>query len=147
MKREEILDKIIEEQQRVIDNLQQSVERYKTASDLDEDDTSDPDDLARQTEAKDMQLRYEKMLAKEKKDMAFVQGEKDKSYTQAELGALIETDKNYFFMAVPLPKFNVNGKEVFCISQEAPIFQKLKGKKVGDQLEIGQNIFEIKSIF
>lgn len=147
MKREEILDKIIEEQQRVIDNLQQSVERYKTASDLDEDDTSDPDDLARQTEAKDMQLRYEKMLAKEKKDMAFVQAEKDKSYTQAELGALIETDKNYFFMAVPLPKFNVNGKEVFCISQEAPIFQKLKGKKVGDQLEIGQNIFEIKSIF
>lgn len=64
MKREEILDKIIEEQQRVIDNLQQSVDRYKTASDLDEDDTSDPDDLARQTEAKDMQLRYEKCSRK-----------------------------------------------------------------------------------
>ena len=69
MKREEILDKIIEEQQRVIDSLKQSVDRYKTASDLDEDDTSDPDDLARQTEAKDMQLRYEKLLQKEKRDM------------------------------------------------------------------------------
>ena len=146
MKREEILDKIIEEQQRVIDNLQQSVDRYKTASDLDGDDTSDPDDLARQTEAKDMQLRYEKMLAKEKQDMAFVQAEKNKSYTEAELGALIETDKNYIFMAVPLPKLNVNGKEIFCISPEAPIFKKLRGKKVGDKVEMGPNTFEIKSI-
>lgn len=146
MNREEILGKIIEEQQRVIDNLLQSVERYKTASDLDEDDTSDPDDLARQTEAKDMQLRFEKMLAKEKKDMAFVQAEKNKNYTQAELGALVETDKNYFFMAVPLPKFTVNGKEIFCISPDDPIFQKLKNKKVGDTVEMGTNTFEIKSI-
>lgn len=146
MNREEILGKIIEEQQRVIDNLLQSVERYKTASDLDEDDTSDPDDLARQAEAKDMQLRFEKMLAKEKNDMAFVQAERNKNYTQAELGALVETDKNYFFMAVPLPKFTVNGKEIFCISPDAPIFQKLKNKKVGDTVEMGTNTFEIKSI-
>ena len=93
-----------------------------------------------------MQLRYEKMLAKEKQDMAFVQAEKNKSYTEAELGALIETDKNYIFMAVPLPKLNVNGKEIFCISPEAPIFKKLRGKKVGDKVEMGPNTFEIKSI-
>lgn len=146
MKRDEILAKIIEEQNRVIANLKESVERYKTASDLDEDDTSDPDDLARQTEAKDMQLRFEKMLAKEVNDLAFVQGEKDKTYTEIEQGALVETDKNYFFLAVSLPKFEVNGKEVFCISPDAPIFAKLKGKKVGDRVEVGPNVFEIISI-
>lgn len=146
MKREEILNKIIEEQQRVIDNLKKSVERYKTASDLDEDDTSDPDDLARQTEAKDMQLRFEKMLKKEQQDMAFVQSERGKSYKEAELGALIETDQNYFFLAVSLPKFEIGGKEVFCISVEAPIYNQLIGKKVGDQVQIGDNIYSILSI-
>lgn len=146
MKREDILNKIIEEQQRVIDNLKHSVERYKNASDLDEDDTSDPDDLARQTEAKDMQLRFEKMLKKEQQDMAFVQSEKGKSYTEAELGALIETDSNYFFIAVSLPKFKIEDKEVFCVSPDAPIYQKLKGKKIGEKVEIGDNIFIIKSI-
>ena len=146
MKRDEILAKIIEEQNRVIANLKESVERYKTASDLDEDDTSDPDDLARQTEAKDMQLRFEKMLSKEIQDLAFVEAEKDKSYTEIEHGALVETDKNYFFLAVPLPKFQINGKEVFCISPDAPIFSKLKGKNVGDKVEVGPNSYEIISI-
>ncbi|MDO5616205.1 MAG: hypothetical protein Q4G16_08445 [Cruoricaptor ignavus] len=146
MKREDILGRIIEEQERVISNLQHSVERYKIASDLDEDDTSDPDDLARQTEAKDMQLRYEKMLHKEKQDLAFVLAEKNKTYTEIEMGALVETDKNYFFMAVPLPKFVIDGKDIFCISSEAPIFSKLKGKKIGDKIEVGNNILEIKNI-
>lgn len=146
MKREEILAKIIEEQHRVIDNLKNSANRYRTASDRDEDDTADPDDYARQTEAKDMQLRMEKLLNKEKNDLAFVLAEKDKSYDEIEPGALIETDKNYFFLAVPLPKFDFEGKEIFCISTDAPIYAKLKGKKIGDTIEIGPNTHEILAI-
>ena len=146
MKREEILDKIIEEQQKVIDNLKMSVERYKTASDLDEDDTSDPDDLARQTEAKDMQLRFEKLLKKEQADMNYVLAEKEVNHTEIEPGALIETEKNYFFIGVPLPVFKINDKEVYCISPEAPMFLKLKNKKVDDTVEMGNHSFEIKKI-
>lgn len=146
MTREDILKKIIEEQQRVIDNLVYSVERYKTASDLDEDDTSDPDDFARQTEAKDMQLRFEKLLQKERQDMAYVLAELDRTHTEVEEGALIETPKNYLFVAVPLPKFNINRKDVFCISAEAPIFSKIKGKKVGDSIKIGSEDLEIIAV-
>ncbi len=146
MKRDEILARIIEEQNKVIESLQNSVKLYKKESDMDEDDTSDPDDYARQTEAKDMQLRFEKMLTKEKNDLNFVLAEKENHYSEAELGAIVETDKNYFFMAVALPSFKYNGKDVFCISPEAPIFGKLRGKKVGDKIEVGPNNFEIVSI-
>lgn len=146
MKREEILDRIIEEQQRVINNLKQSVERYKTASDLDEDDTSDPDDLARQTEAKDMQLRYEKLLQNEKNDMEYVLSEKEKNHTEIEMGSVVETEKHYFFLGVALPVIQLNRKEIYSISPEAPIFGKLKGKKSGDNVEVGNNVFEIKNV-
>ena len=44
MKREDILKEIIKEQHRVIQSLKDSVDGYKTASDMDEDSTSDPDD-------------------------------------------------------------------------------------------------------
>lgn len=146
MKREEILDRIIEEQQRVIDNLKQSVDRYKTASDLDEDDTSDPDDLARQTEAKDMQLRFEKMLQKEKTDMNFVLAEKEKSHEEAEVGAIIETEKHFIFVGVALPVIKLNGKDIYCVSPDAPIYGKLRGKKVKESAEVGATTFEILNI-
>ena len=147
MKREEILEKILEEQRRVIENLQNSVNLYKKESDMDEDDTSDPDDYARQTEAKDMQLRFEKMLAKEKNDLNFVLGEKEKNYTEAEMGAVVETEKHYFFLGVALPAFKFNGKDIYCVSPEAPIFPKFRGKKVGDLLELGTNHFGIQDIY
>lgn len=147
MKREEILEKILEEQRRVIDNLKNSVNLYKKESDMDEDDTSDPDDYARQTEAKDMQLRFEKMLSKEKNDLNFVLAEKETSHTEVELGAIVETVKNYFFLGVALPAFKYNGKDVYCVSAEAPIFLKLKGKKVNDKVDMGANQFEILAIY
>ena len=147
MKRAEILQRIIEEQNKVIQNLQESVDRYKSASDLDEDDTADPDDYARQTQAKDMQLRYEKMLVKEKNDLNFVLSEKETSHTEIETGSVVETENHYFFIGVALPAFKMESKEVFCISPEAPIFGKLRGKKTGDTIEMGSNTFKITSIF
>lgn len=146
MSRKEIINKIIDEQRKIIENLENSVDRYKTNSDMDENDTSDPDDFARQTEAKDMQLRFEKMLTKEKKDLAFLLSEVDKTHDSAEPGALIETDKNFFFICVPIPVFRHNGKDVFSISPEAPVYSKLRGKKIGDQIEVGPNTFQIESI-
>lgn len=146
MNREEILDKIIEEQQRVIDSLKQSVERYKTASDLDEDDISDPDDLARQTQAKDMQLRYEKLLQKEKNDMEFVLSENGKNHTEIEIGCIVETEKHLFFLGVALPVIKGYKKEIYCISPEAPIYKNLLNKNVGDSVQVGNNTFEIVSV-
>ena len=146
MKREEILNEIIKEQHRVIDSLKESVERFNTASDMDEDSTNDPGDFAKQAEAKDMQLRYETLLKKEKNDLEFVLNEINKAYTEIDFGAIVETDKNYFFLAVPLPKLNINGKELFCISKEAPVYNKLKGKKIGDTVEMGNTSHEIVNI-
>ncbi|WP_260390408.1 hypothetical protein [Riemerella anatipestifer] len=42
MEKEVILRAIASEQQKIVDNLQKSVERYRTESDIDEDATHDP---------------------------------------------------------------------------------------------------------
>lgn len=146
MKREEVLYKIAEEQNKVIENLKNSVNRYKSASDLDEDDTSDPDDYARQTEAKDMQLRFEQILKVAKQNLAFIDAEISKNYSEIEEGALVETNKNWFFLGVNLPHFQLNEKEVFCITKEAPVYKNLLNKKQGSQLEVGNTSFEIVQI-
>lgn len=55
MKRDLILEKLIAEQRKVIESLQQSVNQYKSASDMDEESTHDPEDFSQQSQAKDMQ--------------------------------------------------------------------------------------------
>ena len=145
MDKAKILSAIIDEQEKVINNLKASIERYKQESNMDEDNTLDPDDYARQNEAKDMQLRYEKLLLTAQKNWNILEKAKSENYTEIEIGTLIETDKNYIFVGVSVPIFKYAEKDVISVSEDAPIFKTLKSKKIGENLEFGKNIFKIIS--
>ena len=145
MDKVKIISAIIEEQQKVINGLKSSAERYKSEADLDEDQTQDPEDCSRQNEAKDMQLRYEKLLLTAQKNWNILEKAKSENYTEIEIGTLIETDKNYIFVGISLPVFKYEGKDVISVSEEAPVFQNLKSKTLGDTLELGNNNFKIVS--
>ena len=145
MDKVKIISAIIEEQQKVINGLKSSAERYKSEADLDEDQTQDPEDYSRQNEAKDMQLRYEKLLLTAQKNWNILEKAKSENYTEIEIGTLIETDKNYIFVGISLPVFKYEGKDVISVSEEAPVFQNLKSKTLGDTLELGNNNFKIVS--
>ncbi len=143
MKREAIIKIIIEEQKVVIESVQQSVERYKIASDLDEESTHDPEDFSHQTEAKDMQLRFEKTLVDAEQSLAFLNGELEQKHDKIEKGSLIETDQNILFVGISVPVFSFENKDVITFSENAPVFQNLKGKNVGEIVEIGTKSLQI----
>ena len=145
MKRDLILEKLIAEQRKVIESLQQSVNQYKSASDMDEESTHDPEDFSHQSEAKDMQLRYEKLLGDANQNLVFLENEKEMLHGEIENGSVVETDKNFLFVGISVPVFKIGDKEVISFSEEAPIFAKLKGKKIGDTVEIGDNKLIIQS--
>lgn len=147
MKREEVLNSIIIEHTKVIENLKNSVNRFQSASDLDENDTLDPDDFARQTEAKDLQLRFKQMLDEAEKVHVFALAEKNKEHDAVEDGAILETDTTLFFIGLSLPHFTFEGKEVFCITKDAAIYQSILGKKVGDKFEMGEKTLQIVAIY
>ena len=138
--------KIIKEQKKIIESLENSVERYKIASDLEENSSSDPEDLSHQAEAKDMQLRYEKMLRIEQQNLDLVEKQIDETHEEIEDGAIIKTDENYLFVGISVPAFKYEGKDVISFSDEAPIFAEVKDKKVGDKLKFGDKNLEILSI-
>lgn len=143
MKRVDIITIIIEEQKVVIDSLEQTVERYKIASDLDEESTHDPEDFSQQTQAKDMQLRYEKMLKEANQSLAFLETELKEMHEKIEKGTLIETDKNFLFVGISVPVFIFEDKEVVAFSDHAPVFQNIKGKNRGDTVTVGSNTLQI----
>ena len=146
MKRDLIIEKLIAEQQKVIESLKNSVNQYKIASDMDEESTHDPEDFSQQSQAKDMQLRFEKMLGEAEENLSFLMNEKESSHHVIEKGSVIETDKNFLFVGISVPVFDIDGKEVISFSDNAPIYEGFKGKKIGDRVKIGDNSYEIQSI-
>ena len=62
------------------------------------------------------------------------------------MGSVVETDKHLFFLGVALPVIKGNGKEIYCISPEAPIYKNLMNKKPGDQVQVGNAAFEILTV-
>ena len=146
MDKAKILSAIIDEQEKVINNLKASIERYKQESNMDEDNTLDPDDYARQNEAKDMQLRYENMLKSAKHNLNFLEDSKTKINDKIEAGTVIETDRTYIFVGVSVPIFKYAEEAVISVSESAAIFKTLKAKKIGENLEFGKNSFKILKI-
>lgn len=146
MNRKNIISKIIQEQKKVIESLQQSVDQYKVASDMDEESTHDSEDFTNQSIAKDMQLRFEKMMTEAVQNLNFVEKEKEIVHTEIENGSLIETDKNYIFIGISVPVFKVESKEVISFSRKAPVFEEIKDKNIGDTVKIGDDSLKILTI-
>ena len=137
MNKNEIIKSIINEQKVVISTIENSVSRYKNASDIDENDSIDPEDFSHQDEAKEMQLRYEQILVQAKNNLDFLETYKDKVTTKIELGSLIQTEDLYIFIGISLQQFMLNGKNVIAISEEAPIYNSIKEKTIGEKITIG----------
>ncbi|SKB99681.1 hypothetical protein SAMN05660477_02279 [Soonwooa buanensis] len=146
MNRIAIMDAIINEQQKVVDNLEYSVNRYVTASDLEEDNTIDPDDLSQQVQAKDMQLRFEQLLKKAQDEMSFLVVERDLSHTEIEKGSLVVLDGVIVFVGLSVPKFNFENQSVISFSTEAPAFKSLENHKIGDRIDLGNQSHTVKEI-
>jgi len=137
MNKNEIIKSIINEQNVVISTIENSVSRYKNASDIDENDSIDPEDFSHQDEAKEMQLRYEQILVQAKNNLDFLETYKNKETCKIELGSLIETEDLYIFIGISLQQFMLNGKNVIAISEEAPIYNSIKEKTIGEKITIG----------
>lgn len=147
MNKEHILKKIIEEQQKVIDNFQESVNSYRSASDMDEEATHDIEDFSHQNEAKDMQLRFEQLAKTAETNLLFLEKSIDEPHTGIEAGALVETDKNYIFIGISVAPFKVDDKDVICISEEAPIYARIKDAKIGTEIDFGTHKVTVVNIY
>lgn len=146
MNKIKILEQIVKEQSKTLANLTASIQKYKSASDMDEDDTLDPEDYSHQGEAREMKMRMEQLLLKESKNLELIEKCLSIENEEVAFGALLDLDSKYIFVGVSIHPFSFEGKEVYSISTEAPIFQLIKGKKVNELIELGTNSYIIKSI-
>ena len=64
----------------------------------------------------------------------------------AEVGALIQLNTGWFYLAVGLGKIEVNKTSIFCISLASPLGTALLGKSSGEQISLNGRALQILQI-
>lgn len=70
----------------------------------------------------------------------------DKVCDTIQLGAIVKTDKMTFFPSVSLEVFEVDGDEYFGISEHAPLYKEMQGKKAGESFSFKDNIYQVLEV-
>ena len=146
MNKAEIIKLIIEHQTELVKELNLSIEGLEGDRDIDEDAVKDSEDFSHQTEAGEMEGRMKEQLKAATLDLSLVKNVSEGTFDTAQVGALVETDKNNFFICIPSVPVEVGGKSVIGISNRAPIFFKMNNKKVGDSFEVANIEYKIIAI-
>jgi hypothetical protein len=146
MKKEEILEQVVQQMENNIAEIRISLQDYETASDIDEGDTSDPENFSQQSEQKELQYQMQIQLDSAQSSLIELKEFLGKEYSVAKAGALIETETHYFFLGVSFPVIHIGKKELLGISTESPAYVVINGKSKGDTFTLGKNKYTISAI-
>ena len=144
--KQKIIEHLIDQQRKVITDLETAIKERQLAADIDEDDTRDADDFAQQEVNKDFVRRFRDQLEVAQKDLSTLKSFVHINSDEVAPGALVDTDKFYIVVGASVQNDEYDGKKVICMSEEAPAFEANKGKTKGDELMLGPNKIKIKSI-
>lgn len=93
------------------------------------------------------QEKLQKQLAESKSVVAEMEQIKaENTFEKAQKGALVETNRTMFFVAVGLGKVNLDGTDIFVISAQSPIAKQMLGKKQGDSFNMNGTEYVITSV-
>ena len=137
---------MISNYENIIAELKEELATKKGSSDLDENDTLDPEDYSTQTVSNVMVDLLKEQVAKTKKDLERIQQIDFSLKEEATVGALVTTDMFNFFLGVATVPFLYEHKQIVGVSVSAPIFVNIKGKKVGDTFTFSGHLYTIHSI-
>jgi hypothetical protein len=66
--------------------------------------------------------------------------------TVAGIGALVHTNRGAFYLAAPMGKMVVEGKEIMVISPQSPAGKAMLGKKSGESFDLNGTLFTIEAV-
>lgn len=144
--KEEIIDLLIKEQQKIKEDLETEIENRQHAADIDEGDTRDDDDYSQQEVNKDFVRRFREQIDIANRDLNLLQQYKFKKSDSIEDGALVETKEFYFVVGVSTHNMEFKKKKVVGISKGAPVYEFNEGKTKKDKMKIGKKEVDILSI-
>ena len=93
------------------------------------------------------QEKLQKQLAEAKAVVVELEQIKpEQTFESVQKGALVETDKATFYIAVGIGKQTVEGSDVFVISSQSPIAKQMLGKRSGESFDMNGMEYGITAV-
>lgn len=141
MNKKEIKAHLIAKQEELLKNLEAVHQNLANASDLDEDDVIDTEDLSHQGEWQEAAHTVSARIMIAKHQLSQLKALHDDASSEICPGALVSISGKYYLVGVAFPKQVLHNTSIVGISTEAPLYQSIKGKKAGDTINWnGKNV-------
>lgn len=93
------------------------------------------------------QEKLQKQLAEAQSIVAELEQIKpDQKFETVQKGALVQTNRAAFYIAVGLGKINLNGTDIFVVSSQSPIAKQMLGKRSAESFNMNGTEYAITSI-
>jgi regulator of replication initiation timing len=86
-------------------------------------------------------------LSEQQRIKSLVENQSIEKMTQAKLGAVIETNKGFFLLGIPIGNSLFEGKNIVGIGLGAPLGQLMLHKKKSDRISFNSQEFIIEEIY
>ncbi|WP_413533043.1 hypothetical protein [Empedobacter brevis] len=144
--RKEVIEHLIQLKQDEINVLKESKKIYSESADLDEESSLEIDDFSQQDQANDSARNLQIRINQATEDLENFKTLRPELVDEITEGNVVFTDKVNFVIGLSFKDFEWEDKKFVGISTQAPIFEALVGKRVGDKLEFNGIDYSIEEI-
>lgn len=96
-----------------------------------------------QQEINNLQLQLNEVI----KQRDFLNNLSSKPSVKSEKGALVKTDKGFFYISVSFGNIEAEGNKIFCISTDSPLAKVLEGKTESESISLNTITQKIQNIW
>ena len=99
-------------------------------------------------ERNELLVRYENELIFLNKELQILESiDPTKETDKVDLGSVLVTDQRIFFVCVSIEQFAVNGKDIFGLSVDAPIYKAIRQASKGDKITFNGINYKILDVY
>lgn len=144
-----ILEIGMQEHQIVIDDFNQSIKEIISSGGSDERGfASSQQALSNQAVDQANQIADQLQFAtNEMKLLQNMSSSIESLHDTVQLGSVVVTDKDTFFVSVSIERFEVDGEPLFGLSTKSPLYKVMHGKKAGETFTFNKRTYVIEDVF
>ena len=148
MKKDVIIDKIIQQLDARISFLQQTIQSIKESRDNEtKSSAGDKYETGRAMVEMELEKNLTQLANMEHLKISLNKIDIHKKFKKVEFGSFVETKLGNYFISIAFGKIEINGISIVCISPVSPLGKVLEGKTKSDKTNFQGKEFKIQSVY
>lgn len=146
MDKQKIKQALLKHEQQHIDLTIKDYENFLNDSTPKRGEVNDPDDHSHLNQSLDVAKKIDTVIHKHEHHLKLINSLSFAPSTIVEPGAIVSVAGRCMIIGISEPQFEIEGRKFIGVSTTAPIYECLKGKKLGDEFLFNGKKYSIEAI-